>query len=842
LGNRNRRIARVVRARAARPSTAGTRSPKTPKTAGATLLAFERLLAELSAGFVNIPPAAVDGAINDALRRIAAHLGVDRSQVIRYTPDGGAAITHSGAVRGVKPASPRSVADDYPWIVRAIRAGRTVAIPRVDALPPAAAVDRASFERIGVRSNLCTPLKVAGRVEGVLAFGCLRCARDWPRDLVARIRALADVLANALAHKRAQQALDAAVAFERLIARILAALLTAQRDELDGVIEAGLAEMARAFGAERATLWQRVADRTEFVKTHRWLAPGVPVPPDSIGAAALPWLSGELARGAVVRFARLDALPPAAAADLPGLRALGIRAAVAVPLAVSGTVVGALAFAAASEDREWPDELLPRTRLFGEVLAAALARDAAERREQEAQAQAAHAARVGTIGVVAASLVHELTQPLAASLANAETAVELLAEAAPDLDELRATVADIVADDRRVGSLIQQLRRFLRRGEIERAALDLREVTGEALRLARTQAAEHGVEMQLDFADALPRIVADRVQLQQVLLNLLLNAIDAVGASPPDRRRVVVRTRATALGASIEVADSGPGLDAAALARIFEPFFTTKPRGMGLGLSISRSIVAAHGGTLAARSAPGEGATFRVELPLEPPRDAAHAPLGGAPASRDGTVFVIDDDPAMRRAFERQLAGAGYEVASFVSAQDFLDRAPPAAAACIVSDVRMPGLSGLDLHASLAAAGRDLPTVFVSGHGDIPTTVQAMKAGAVAFLTKPASKGELLAAVGDALARSRELALARRERAELEARYGSLTPRERDVLELVTGGLLNKVIADRLGTAEKTIKIHRGRVMEKMAAGSVADLVRMAERLGLARAPEAARG
>jgi FixJ family two-component response regulator len=194
---------------------------------------------------------------------------------------------------------------------------------------------------------------------------------------------------------------------------------------------------------------------------------------------------------------------------------------------------------------------------------------------------------------------------------------------------------------------------------------------------------------------------------------------------------------------------------------------------------------------------------------------------------------VIDDDASMRRALERQLEGAGYRVEAFASAQDYLDRAPAGGIACIVSDVRMPGLSGLDLQASLARAGRDLPMVFMSGHGDVPTTAQAMKAGAVGFLAKPFSTGELMAAVGDALARSRELEAARRERAEVRHRYESLTSREREVFALVTAGLLNKRIADRLGAAEGTIKIHRGRVMEKMSAGSVADLVRMAGRLGL---------
>ena len=198
-----------------------------------------------------------------------------------------------------------------------------------------------------------------------------------------------------------------------------------------------------------------------------------------------------------------------------------------------------------------------------------------------------------------------------------------------------------------------------------------------------------------------------------------------------------------------------------------------------------------------------------------------------AAADAAGTVFVIDDDPSVRRALERQLRTAGFRVETFDSAQDYLARAPQAAVACIVTDVRMPGMSGLDLQGSLAQAGRALPMVFITGHGDIPTTVRAMKGGAVDFLPKPFAEAEILAAVAAALERSREAA-------SLRARYEALTVRERDVLALVVAGLLNKVIADRLGIQEATIKVHRGRVMEKMGAASLADLVRMSERLGIA--------
>jgi FixJ family two-component response regulator len=196
-----------------------------------------------------------------------------------------------------------------------------------------------------------------------------------------------------------------------------------------------------------------------------------------------------------------------------------------------------------------------------------------------------------------------------------------------------------------------------------------------------------------------------------------------------------------------------------------------------------------------------------------------------------GTVFVIDDDPSIRRAISRQLGTIGFQVEAFESAREYLDRRPPEGIACIVSDVRMSGMDGLDLQATLERMDRSLPIVFITGHGDIPTSVRAMKAGAVDFIAKPFSESELLKSVVEALMRSAQVIRLRREDAGLQSRYESLTPREREVFGLVTAGLLNKVVADRLGIAEKTIKIHRGRVMEKMGAASLAELVRMAERL-----------
>jgi len=194
-------------------------------------------------------------------------------------------------------------------------------------------------------------------------------------------------------------------------------------------------------------------------------------------------------------------------------------------------------------------------------------------------------------------------------------------------------------------------------------------------------------------------------------------------------------------------------------------------------------------------------------------------------------VFVVDDDVWLRESLETLIKDEGWQPETFASAQEFLDHPPTFSPSCLVLDICLPGLNGLELQKRVAVERTDMPIIFITGHGDIPMSVGAMKAGAVEFLTKPFNDTVLLAAIRQALERSRKALSQEEERHELRDRYASLTPRERDVMTLVVSGLLNKQVAGELGISESTVKAHRGQVMQKMNANSVADLVKMTARL-----------
>ena len=250
-------------------------------------------------------------------------------------------------------------------------------------------------------------------------------------------------------------------------------------------------------------------------------------------------------------------------------------------------------------------------------IALALERERLSHEMQELREQLTHSSRVSTVGQLTSALAHELNQPLGAILSNAEAGEVLLEQNPPDLSEIRAILTDIRRDDERARGVIDRIRTMLKRRKVGHSLLHLSDVLREVTALIRADAQGREVQLTLEVSPDLPPVQGDRIQLQQVLLNLLLNGMDAMSEQPPETRRLLVRARSIE-GQQVEVSvrDSGPGIPAQEVPRVFEPFFSTKPLGMGLGLAISRDIIEAHSGRLRAESDPGSGACFSFTLPV----------------------------------------------------------------------------------------------------------------------------------------------------------------------------------------------------------------------------------
>ena len=443
------------------------------------------------------------------------------------------------------------------------------------------------------------------------------------------------------------------------------------------------------------------------------------------------------------------------------------------------------------------------------------------------ETELAHINRVSIMGELTASIAHEVNQPLSGVVSNGSACLRWLAGDTPNIEEARETARRIVRDGKRAAEIIGRIRALTKRTATPREKLDLNETIREILQLVGDEAKKKSVTIRTCFADDIFPVLGDRVQLQQVVLNLVMNGIEAMNTITERAREVVITSRnIDSDQVEVTVEDSGTGLDPEASVRIYDAFYTTKPAGMGMGLSICRSILQAHDGRLWATANHGAGTTFHFALPKE------QELMQNLRESRP-VIAIVDDDPSVREGLHSLIRSAGWSVETFASAQEFLARPRAKAPSCLILDLQLPDLSGLDLQKRMAATNLEIPIVFLTGHGDIPASVQAMKAGAVEFLTKPVDEQDLLRAIQEAIDRDRRTRQQHADMHELRSRHDSLTAREREVMQQVISGLLNKQVAAELNITEFTVKIHRGQVMRKMHADSLADLVRMAESLGI---------
>ncbi|HYS07628.1 MAG TPA: MASE1 domain-containing protein [Myxococcales bacterium] len=539
-------------------------------------LRFEEFFSRLSAAFVHLPSQEIDAVITASLRNLGEFLQLDRAVLLRFPPGNGSqVVSHAWAAPGFE-AHPLIVASrDCPAAAERLQNEEPFLFSR--------SADLGLLPGADVRSCVALPLVASRRVLGGLSLDSISAERTWPKELLQRLQVFAEVFANALARKEAEEALRAS---EVMKSAILASLTSGVAVlDREGTVIAVNESWTRRTPDSRAMGYAGAEVGADYLELCREA-----VRQGTLHAAEM--LSGtrEVLDGSRLTFS-FEYPPPAAKAE-----------------------------------RWFSVSVVPLNRPEGGAVVSHT--DVTERKRAEVQAQRsrqelAHFARVSTMGELTASLAHELSQPLTGIMTNAQAARKFLDFSPPWLGDLRAALEDIIDDNRRAADVIQRLRDLLRKGELRQARLDLNHLIGNMARLLGSDAIIRGTTMTLEL-DASPVLVnGDRVQLEQVILNLLINAMDAMGEVAEIERTIVVRTENTAAnGVHVAIQDAGTGLREGTKDRIFEPFYTTKAAGMGMGLSIARSIIEAHGGSIWATNNQTRGATFHFALPQ----------AGGAPA------------------------------------------------------------------------------------------------------------------------------------------------------------------------------------------------------------------
>jgi FixJ family two-component response regulator/signal transduction histidine kinase len=629
--------------------------------------------------------------------------------------------------------------------------------------------------------------------------------------------------------------------FERLLAEFSLRFANVASDGIESQIESALAQLVDRLGYDRCTYGELAVDGS-FVVVCSVAASDLAPLARGPRVTQEPWLIDEIRAGRVVALPDLpNGLPADAVIEAEFCRRVGLKSHLSIPLRVGGRIAGALSFGGLRRAYPWPEHTITRLKIIGELIASAIARARSEEEARRWRARLWHVDRVARIAALGAGIAHEMNQPLAAILSNAQAGLAYLERGEPKLDDLRAILQAVVRDDKRAAETIRSMRALLRPDEARRERIDIAATVSEVLQLLAVELQHLGVRVEVDLASG-GWAIADKAQIEQVALNLLMNAASAMQACPRDQRVLQVSVADDGCGhIVVAVCDCGPGIAPEHREAVFEPFWSSRREGLGLGLPICRSIVQAHGGRIAVVPNPQRGVTLRFELDsvaaAGEARAADAAPVAPASvavmAAGAPTVCIVDDDAAVRESLCRLLTTAGWQVAAFASADEFLARAPLAPVACIVLDHRMPGMSGLELLEQLSCRDAAAPVVFLTGDREAETGVAAMKLGAVDYLVKPADDEALIAAVRNALQRH---AAERQRRLESEGcreRVGRLSAREREVMAHVIRGRLNKQIAADLAIAEQTVKQHRGRVMDKIGVRSVPELVRVCEAAGV---------
>ena len=527
-------------------------------------LRFEQLLFQFTRTFVQVSSETTETASREWLERIGRFLGVDCVRLFQVTPPTDVTLMFEWRRSGVPTARDVVFGRDFPWITSRMAARMPVVLASLSALPPEAARDRELLTRQGYKAALIMPLLAGDETVGAIAFGSTS-HRVWADEVVTNLQLMSDVLANALARRRADSAL---MASEVMKSGILDSL------------NSGVAVIdADGRLLEVNMKWRQLIE----VSTHlRYGGAG-------IGDDLVQMSAPEIRHGlqAVLDGSRPRFVDESASTTAAGTRWWLLNA-TCMNRAQGGAVLTLT-------------EITERRR--------------AEIEAHQTRLALAHVERVSTIGELTASLAHHLSQPLTGMMTNAQAARRLLVREPPDTAEAGDAMRDIVEDAHRAADVVKRMRDILRRGELTMAPVDLCAVARDVAHLVGSDAIIRRISLTLDLDPPPIHVNADRVQLQQLILNLIINAFEAIGEQSAMRSVRVTCRRTEEGGATVVVADSGSGLPEGNEQAVFDPFFTTKPEGMGLGLSIARSIVETHGGSIRARNMDGGGAIIEFRLP-----------------------------------------------------------------------------------------------------------------------------------------------------------------------------------------------------------------------------------
>jgi signal transduction histidine kinase len=415
---------------------------------------------------------------------------------------------------------------------------------------------------------------------------------------------------------QAQQEAD----FEELLSALSAALIRVSVAEIDNEIARWLEKIVLAMDVDRCTIVQVDPTDGGIYTTHQWGRAGVLTPDRGRRGRerGFPWLVGKILSGEQVVLSRLDQMPPEADQDLRQAHQLGAKSNVTTPVKVGGIVVGALLVATIFSERTWSEKTIQRLNLVAGVIGNALERIRSEAEIRRLSEELRQVSQVMTMGELTASLAHELNQPLGAILNNAKAARRLLTAKTPDLAEIDAALDDIIRDDGRAVDIVKNVRAMFKRSEAKISPVDVKELLLDVARIVTADARLKDISWSMELPDSLPLVRGDKTHLTQAVLNLVLNAFDSVCDTDGPREVVLRAGQQEPTEIYIVVRDSGKGIDARAMARLFEPFFTTKTSGMGMGLTIVRSIIENHGGRIWATQNPDRGAALEFVLPVEP--------------------------------------------------------------------------------------------------------------------------------------------------------------------------------------------------------------------------------